>query len=146
VVSICQKHQLPFDIKLISLSGMDAAKLWMIEHQLGQRNLIDEQGIYWIGKHYELEKKLQHRPGNNGTKVVPLRTREEIGKRHRVSQQTVANAAQFTRAIDTIADNIGDGARTEILDGDLKLTRQEVHLRQDSPLVSLDAAVSFFSR
>jgi hypothetical protein len=45
--------------------------------------------------------------------MVPLRTRERIAKQHHVGEQTVARAAKFTRAIDTIADNIGGKARAE---------------------------------
>ena len=99
----------------------------LIEHQLGQRNFNDDQKYYWIGKHNELQKKLVGRPNGNGIKVTPFqRTREEVAAQHKVSEATVSRATQFTRAMDTIADKIGDEARTEILDGDLKLTRQEV--------------------
>jgi hypothetical protein len=49
---------------------MDAAKLWMIEHQLGQRNLNDEQESYYIGLQYELEKKLEGRPSNGHYRAV----------------------------------------------------------------------------
>jgi hypothetical protein len=42
---------------------------------------------------YELEKKLQHRPENNGAKVAPLRTRERIAKQYHVGEQTVVRAA-----------------------------------------------------
>ncbi len=98
----------------------------MIREHRGRRNLNDEQESYYIGVQYELEKKLQHRPENNGTKVGPLRTRETIAKQHHVSQQTVANAAKFTRAIDAIADAAGNGARKAILSRDVKMTRQDV--------------------
>ena len=111
---------------LVSLPDMDAAKLWMIEHQLGQRNLSDDQKYYWIGKHNELQKKLVGRPNGNGIKVTPFqRTREEVAAQHKVSEATVSRATQFARAMDTIADKIGDEARTEILDGEI------AHLQAD---------------
>jgi hypothetical protein len=64
---ICQKHKLGCDLRLVSPPDLDAAKLWMIEHQLGQRNLNHDQRSYWIGKQYELEKKRVGRPeGKSG--------------------------------------------------------------------------------
>lgn len=84
----------------VSLPDMDAAKLWMIHEHRGRRNFNDEQDSYYMGVQYELEKKLQHRPENNGAKVAPLRTRQRIAKQHKVSTKTVERAAKFTRVMD----------------------------------------------
>ena len=98
----------------------------MIEHQLGQRNLNDAQDSYYTGLQHDLEKKLQHRPENNGVKMSPLRTRERIAQQHKVSTKTVERAAKFARAVDAIADAAGDGARKAILKRDVKIGRQQV--------------------
>jgi len=105
---------------------MDAAKLWMIEHQLGQRNLNNEHRSYWIGKHCEREKRAHGGDRKSSGQNGHSKTRDEIAKQHKVGSRTVERDSQFARAVDTIAANTGDEARTEILDGDLKLTRQEV--------------------
>jgi len=111
----------------------------LIEHQLGQRNLSDNQRHYWIGKHHELRKKLVGRPNGNPAKVAEFgsSTAKAIAAEHKVSSRTVENDARFTRAMDTIADKIGDEARTEILDGDLKLTRQEVQKMAEIALATM---------
>jgi hypothetical protein len=99
----------------------------------------DRPTSYWIGTHYELRKKLVGRPNGNCATVAQFGsgTAKAVAAEHKVSERTVNNDSQFTRVMDTIADSIGDEARTEILDGDLKLTRQEVQqlaeIAEDQP-------------
>jgi hypothetical protein len=90
---------------------MDAAKLWMIEHQLGQRNLNNDQRSYWIGKHYELEKKRHGGDRKSSCQNGNLKTAQSIAEQHKVGERTVARDSKFTHDIDTIADNIGDVER-----------------------------------
>ncbi len=105
---------------------MDTAKLWMIEHQLGQRTLNDEQDSYYRGLHEQLEKKRVGRPENNGLKMRPLRTRDKLAQQYHVSKSTIERDSKFAKAIDAIADAAGDGARKAILSRDVKMTRQDV--------------------
>ena len=96
----------------VSLPSLDAAKLWMIEHQLGQRNLNNDQRTYWIGKHYELEKKLHGGDRKSSDQNGHLKTRKQVAEQHKVGEATVQRDSQFARAVDTIADKIGDPAVT----------------------------------
>ncbi len=41
--SICGRHGLPFSTSLVDLENRDQAKIWIGEHQLGKRNLTDDQ-------------------------------------------------------------------------------------------------------
>lgn len=123
---VCLKHNLPYETVSISLPDMDAAQLWMIHEHIGRRNFSGDQKSYWRGKQYELEKKSQHRPENNGLKMGPLRTREKLAEQHHVSRQTVERDGQFAKAVDAIAKAAGNGAKDAILSGDMKITRQEV--------------------
>src|SRR5262249_10157312 len=54
---ICQKHDLPFEVHRLSLPSREAAINWIINNQLGRRNLTPEQQSYLRGKRYNLEKK-----------------------------------------------------------------------------------------
>lgn len=40
---ICQKHNIPFEIKEIELEDEAAAKIWILRNQLGRRNITREQ-------------------------------------------------------------------------------------------------------
>jgi len=46
--AICQELGIGFRTKALSFLGIEAAKLWILEHQVGRRNLTDDQrAIIW---------------------------------------------------------------------------------------------------
>jgi len=45
---ICSEHNLPFNTVNVRLASRDHAKLWILEHQAGRRNLTDDQrAVVW---------------------------------------------------------------------------------------------------
>ena len=57
--TLCTQHGILFTTTLLSLPNLDAAKAWMLKHQLGRRNLTPEQISYLRGEEYGLQKQ-QH--------------------------------------------------------------------------------------
>jgi hypothetical protein len=53
---IAQKHKIDFKIITKSFTSKEEVYLWMINNQLGRRNLTLEQASYFRGKRYEREK------------------------------------------------------------------------------------------
>jgi hypothetical protein len=53
---ICLKHKLNFKIHLISFNSLKEVRDYMIDNQLGRRNLIPEQASYLRGLRYNTEK------------------------------------------------------------------------------------------
>jgi hypothetical protein len=136
---ICERHGLTYDVHEVSLPDMDAAKAWMITNQLGRRNLTPEQMSYLRGKQYQGQKQEAHRPENNGTKVVPLRTDEKLAAEHHVSRQTIRNDTAYAAAVDTVAAAV-PAARQAILARDTKLPREGV--AQLAGLARVDSAAA----
>jgi hypothetical protein len=136
---ICERRGLPYATIAISLPDMDAAKAWMITNQLGRRNLTPEQQSYLRGKQYEAQKQEAHRPENNGTKVVPLRTDEKLAAEHHVSRQTIRRDAAFATAVDTVAA-VAPDARQALLARDTKISREGVV--QLAELARVDSAAA----
>ncbi|BDD12783.1 hypothetical protein FUAX_52150 (plasmid) [Fulvitalea axinellae] len=54
---VCTTHGLDFPLKAIEVSDLQTAKDWMIDNQLGRRNLSKEQKIYLVGLRYNREKE-----------------------------------------------------------------------------------------
>ncbi len=54
---ICLKHKLNFKIHLISFDSLKEVRDYMIDNQLGRRNLIPEQASYLRGLRYNTEKQ-----------------------------------------------------------------------------------------
>src|SRR2546425_6224827 len=55
--ALCQAHALPFDVHALSLPSREDAINWIINNQLGRRNLTEAQKSYLRGKRYQQEKK-----------------------------------------------------------------------------------------
>lgn len=53
---ICQKHQIPYKTITKSFADIETVKNWMIQNQLGKRNITEEVKSYLRGLQYKSEK------------------------------------------------------------------------------------------
>lgn len=91
---------------------------WMIDAQLGRRNLTDEQRQYYIGKKY-LSKKPER--GHHDKE----KTLDKLSDDENVSTRTVERAAEFAAAIDTLK-KIDPEKAIKILAGKSGLTKAQI--------------------
>jgi len=54
---ICQKHGIPFEVQNINFASRKDAILWIIEHQLGRRNLSSAMRIELVYRRAKLPRK-----------------------------------------------------------------------------------------
>jgi ParB-like chromosome segregation protein Spo0J len=125
---ICERHGLTYTIQELSLPDMDAAKAWLISHQLGRRNLSPNQMAYYRGQQYNLQK---HRHGGDrkseesSTQNEDLKTADRLAAAHGVSRATIERNGLYAGQVETLAAVVGPAARQV---RDLPLTRPEVAL------------------
>ena len=111
---ICDKHRMSYTVRYLMLPDHDAAEAWIVNHQLGRRNLTDAQRTYYMGKEYLLKRKAEGRPGKLGQNdQVSGPTREKLAEKHDVSPRTIQRAAEFTEALDAATP----AARAKVLSG-----------------------------
>jgi hypothetical protein len=134
-LAICQKHGLPYevdDIEAMSdveLESRYDAMDWIINNQLGRRNLTPEQRSDLRGKRYNLEKRCEGRPKKLGhDDPVSGPTDERLGTRYGVSAKTIKRDGEFSSALDTL-DTIKPGTRSAVLtpttNGTTKITKKQ---------------------
>jgi N6-adenosine-specific RNA methylase IME4 len=129
---ICTKHEIPFQVDFLEFEDFEQAIGWVEDDQAGRGNANPDWFTYYLGRKYERVKN-----GHGGAREASrqnddLKTNEKLAAEFNVGTRTVERAATFANNVDTIANHIGDSARSEILDGDVKLTRGEVgELSQD---------------
>jgi len=129
--AICTTHDLIYHVREIPLPDLDAAKAWLISHQLGRRNLTPDQMSYYRGEQYNLQK---HRHGGDrkseasSTQNGNLKTVDKLAGEHGVSRNTIARDGAYAAAVETLATMLGPDARQAILTGHLQLTKQDVPL------------------
>lgn len=129
-LEIAKKHDLPYAIKEIELKDRHAALTWIINHQLGKRNLTPQQASYLRGKRKLAEVKNVGRPnkkcsGNQNIKPTE-RTNMRLGREFGVNHTVIAADGKYAKAVDAIAESAGPEAREKILSGEIKVPRSRL--------------------
>jgi len=107
---LAQKHGLNFSVVEMEFDNETDAVQWVLRNQLARRNLTDEQRTLVLGRLYNQMKLAQGRPpeSEKGEKFSPFSghhaTSKYIASLHGVSDRTVHNAAEFAKAVDTLAE------------------------------------------
>ncbi|RDB02800.1 hypothetical protein [Runella aurantiaca] len=147
--SICSKHGIDFKIHLVDFKNLYDVRQYMIDNQLGRRNLTAEQISYLRGMKYLTEKKekgkyerLEHKGhfvpygnevvestsilggGEHKGHFVPyaqetLSTSEKLGKRYNVSGKTIKRDAEFASGLEKLEPAL----KSEILAGKTKVNK-----------------------
>ena len=76
--AICTMHKIPFETAKLRLPSKDAVKLWILDNQLGRRNLTDAMRIELAAQKVAILRE----PGHETT-------RKAIAREARLSEQTV---------------------------------------------------------
>lgn len=119
---IANKNGLDFTVTELSFENRTDAIEWIILHQLGRRNLTEEQKAYLRGKRYENEK-LKHGGDRSKRQDLPLeKTSTKLAEEYGVSDRTIKNDADFAKGVDLLPEE----RRTDVLSGKSELKKQEV--------------------
>ncbi|GAB3898851.1 ParB N-terminal domain-containing protein [Spirosoma agri] len=143
--TICKKHQLDFKIHLMSFPSMEEVKFFMIDNQLGRRNLAPEQVSYLRGLRY-LKDKLakgkyirENHKGQNDLYATALieqppvassneqaspddtstSTAYRLGKQFNVSEKTIKRDSIFALGLDRLSPPF----KQAILSGKVKVDK-----------------------
>ncbi len=124
---ICRRHELYYDVRTIELQGREAALLWILEHQLGRRNLTPEAQAYLVGKLYSSRKSQGARTGlAAGHYDQRLTAAEQLAAEHHVGEKTIRRHARFAEQLDQLAEAVGPDIKHAVLARDAKITRTDV--------------------
>ncbi len=115
---VCQAHDIPFKTTEIDLPNLDAAKVWVIRHQFGRRNLTPFQKAELAVRLKPLiaaqAKANQRAGGGSGSSgrqksTQPTKTRDMLAEMAGVSPTTLGQAEYI---IEHAADDMKEQART----------------------------------
>lgn len=136
--AICKKHGLGHRFKRLEFATRQEARNWIINHQLGRRNISEEQRKYLLGQLWrDAPKAAGGRPADKTSAMVaevsePENTAKTIADAHGVSERTVHNAAAFADAIDAIGDKAPE-LKAAILSGDAPASAADLERLADAP-------------
>lgn len=105
--AICKKHDIDFEVEYMGFETRADIINWIIDNQLGRRNLAPWQQSILRGKRYNAEKKDEGRPNKlyqNDTVSMP--TREKLAAQFGVSPATISRDAEFAKAAEIAAQEL----------------------------------------
>jgi hypothetical protein len=126
--AICQKNTIDYKITLREFSSLEAVRDFMIDNQLGRRNLTPEQTSYLRGLKYRNERQAAGRPvvdGNSSPQEkdehsLAQRTQDRLAKEFNVSPRTIHRDREFSEGIDKLSPDV----KQEVLKGKLKVSKE----------------------
>jgi hypothetical protein len=161
---LCRQHGIPFTTTSLDFDSRDAARLWIIGHQLGRRNLPLEQAAYFRGEQYRTTEKQQGARTDLALPQAPVENGQEdprdtgkttsrhgdtkstrdaakrLAKKYRVSPRTIKRDARFAEALDVLADILGNEFRSEVLAGTSGLSKKDIVTLAKTPREQLAEA------
>lgn len=123
--NICMANGLRYATVGVSLQSREAAINWIIDNQLGRRNLTPEQASYLRGKRYNLEKADRggdRKSNRQNDELITEPTHVRLGRELGVSPKTIERDAKFADSVDSFDPD----TKREILSGDSEYTKQKV--------------------
>lgn len=126
--SISQKHGLDFPFRILSFKDEEEVRDWMINNQLGRRNLSPEQLSYLRGLRYNREKSQGKRNDLTSDQNDPrsgMSTAAQLGSEFNVSEATIKRDGEFAESIDAIGLE-NPRLKEEILKGKSQLSKKQI--------------------
>ena len=138
---VCQKYGLEVKITALHFDSRADARQWMINHQLGRRNVTPEQAAYLRGKDYLTGEKHQgarvdlHPPDPSGQPDMKLSLdlADRLATQHEVSPRTITRDAKFAESLGELTTLLGDGFKADVLGGKSGLTKQDIVALKEMP-------------
>jgi hypothetical protein len=131
----CREKGYPFSVVEKEFPDREAVKAYIVQEQLGRRNLSPAAESYLRGKRYLAEKQSH---GGSRTKAGSTdrtdrwETAQRLAEEFKVGEATIRRDGKFAEAVDAVVAECGSEARNLILSRECGLTRGGV--RRLAPL------------
>ncbi len=130
-LKICEKHGMHYQVSVKKFEGFEEAKVWMLNNQLGRRNLTADQMSYYRGMKYEGLKRNRGGYANVASKgQKDLSTAERLSQEFHVSEKTIKRDAKFAQGLELIARS-NPQLKMRILSGDANVKKSDVQVLTD---------------
>jgi hypothetical protein len=101
---IITRHQLDFRINLVRFDSLDEVKAYMIDYQLGRRNLTPEQASYLRGTRYNQQKA--RRGSNLRADGSVVNVADKLAAEYGVSSRTIKRDGEFAASLETVGPTL----------------------------------------
>lgn len=131
---IAKDKALDFKINKMSFAGISDVKDYMINYQLGRRNLTPEQISYLRGLRYNQLKQA----GKGQSVKTKANVAAQLAEEYNVSPRTVIREGEYAEGMDKLSPEL----KKDVLSGKTKIAKQEVKAlksaKVDVPIDSME--------
>ena len=149
---ICRNRNIHFNVQVMSFPSIKEVKDYMIDLQLGRRNLTPQQTSYFRGLRYNLEKtdkgrydRNEHKSQNGTYDKNPISTSEKLAKEYNVGRNTILRDAEFASGLDKLDNSL----KNAVLSGEIKMGKSDIQklakVEQNELIASTEVLNSFLS-
>ena len=125
---ISKKHAIEYKVKEYTFDSIEDVKQWMINNQLGRRNLTPDQLSYYRGLKYLGSKKKKGGYNNVLSKgQIEETTSKILSQEFMVSESTIKRDSKFAESLNVIAAS-NPKLKKEILSGEVKISKSDLLL------------------
>lgn len=124
--NICKKNNIEYSVQIKDFQDLEEVKEWMINNQLGRRNLTQDQTSYYRGLRYESLKKKKggfSYVESKGQSDLP--TSEKLAGEFKVSESTIKRDARFATGLELIGKS-NPKLKRKILAGEVKVKKSDI--------------------
>lgn len=141
---ICKKNGLDFQIDLMSFPTIEEVKDFMIDFQVGRRNVTSEQLSYLRGLKYQRLKSKQGgiRSGKVNIKNALIDTATKLADEFKVSKATIKRDAIFAEGLDKMEIDL----KTKVLNGQTKVNKKSIQQLAKSGIKNTISSVEQLQR
>ena len=124
---LCRRHGLDFKMVIIEFADIQEVKSWMIDNQLGKRNVTELMKSYLRGLQYNRQKRgLGGDQKTNRQNVDSINRQVDIlAEEHKVSSKTIERDASYAKALDKLTQKDMD-LKWKILNKDIHISKRQV--------------------
>lgn len=134
--AICQKNKIEFKINLKIFESIEKVKEFMIDLQLGRRNITPEEESYLRGLKYNTQK------ANRGVALQvqgedskPVNVAEKLADEFNVSVRTIKNDGKFAEGLSKLSKELQE----QVLTGSSVLSKKQIQTLADRKDIGVES-------
>lgn len=136
---IAKERNLDFKVNKMNFNGLSEVKDYMIDYQLGRRNLTPEQISYLRGLKYNELKKAGKASGKSVKEKINVA--EELAQEFDVTPRTIKRDGEFAEGMNKLTPEF----KKDVLSGKSKLAKKDVQALKsanpDAPIDSMESVL-----
>ena len=118
---ICTENNVSFAVSIMKFQSLDDVISWMIDLQLGRRNMSLNEISYYRGLKYNQEKKIE-KTDNFSSTGTSLKTSQKLAEQYGINEKTIRRDAEFAKGVESLSQEL----KRDFLSGNVKVTKKDI--------------------